>query len=224
MDYSELIFFDLETSGLDPSQHEIIEIAAIDAVSGDSLNLRVQFNKAFASPEALEKNHYDDDSWAFSAVSQEQAYKEFQKFVTDHAKQARISQRTQRPYMVAVMAGHNIDKFDMQFIDFWRQRFGGWLPCDYSCYDTLQLARWAVPGLDRYTLESLAAKFDCATGTAHEALSDVRTNIAVAAYLLRQTGLLLPEWGRTALKNVAKERKLKIQEKALTFKLKGNEK
>ncbi|NCC46919.1 MAG: hypothetical protein EOM16_07785, partial [Bacteroidia bacterium] len=58
MNYDEVIFFDLETSGLEPDQHSIIQIAAIDAVSGDEFTRKVKFRKKLASPEALAVNHY----------------------------------------------------------------------------------------------------------------------------------------------------------------------
>ena len=195
MNYDEIIFFDLETSGLEPDQHSIIQIAAIDAVSGDEFCRKVKFRKKLASPEALAVNHYTDEAWG-DAVCQIEAYNDFIEFTKNHAKQFRISKRTGKPYPVAVMAGHNIDKFDMAFLKAWNARFEGWMPIDYACYDTLQLARWVLPDFGGgYDLETLAKYFGVYSGTSHDALEDVRNNIKVAAGLLRRLEVEnLPSW------------------------------
>ena len=59
MHLHDVIFFDLETSGLDPKRHEIIQIAMIHAPTGDSLELKMWFDETKASEEALRVNHYD---------------------------------------------------------------------------------------------------------------------------------------------------------------------
>lgn len=197
MNYNELIFFDLETSGLIPEEHDIIQIAAIDAVTGDEFERYVRFKVGNASKAALEVNGYSEEVWDEKAVSQREAFEAFREFVQAHAKQTRISRRTGNEYKVAVMAGHNIDKFDMQFLKMWEQRLDGYLNIDYACYDTLQLARWLLPNIDTgYRLEELANYFKIAHGKSHNALEDVRMNIQVAAKLVTLLTWESPRWAK----------------------------
>lgn len=191
MNYEQLIFFDLETSGLIPSEHDIIQIAAVDAVSGDTFERLVRFKLSNASQKALEINHYNPDLWAEKAVSQRTAFLDFKLFVQEHAKQKRISKKTGEEYCVAVMAGHNIDKFDMEFLKDWEKRFGDRLTIDYACYDTLQLARWLLPDKEKgYNLQDLADFFHLNTDNLHNAIDDVYLNMKIAGKLIE---LLQPE-------------------------------
>ena len=72
---SDLVFFDLETTGLDPDLHEIIEIAAI-RTSPDGLTEKARWHRLVrpehletATLEALQVNGYEPDRWKLEAVS-----------------------------------------------------------------------------------------------------------------------------------------------------------
>jgi DNA polymerase III alpha subunit (gram-positive type) len=69
MAYDKLIITDFETTGLDPQQHEIIEIGAI-CVNAVSLDTLWEYNRFLlpsrietAQPKALEINGYHEDVW-----------------------------------------------------------------------------------------------------------------------------------------------------------------
>lgn len=194
MNYDSVLFFDIETSGLIPEEHDIIQIAAVDPITGDEFEQLLRFKTGNASKEALKINGYNEELWDERAVTQRKGFQLFRKFIEDHATQTRISRKTGKEYKVAVMAGHNIDKFDMQFLRMWEQRQNGYLPIDYACYDTLQLARWVMPDLKGYRLEDLARHFDVFDGKCHNALHDVKMNIKIAAHLIQLLNNPVPDW------------------------------
>lgn len=59
-----LIIIDLETTGLYPQTHEIIEIGAVRVSSGETFEVKVQpHNIEDADPVALHINGYDKEKW-----------------------------------------------------------------------------------------------------------------------------------------------------------------
>lgn len=200
MNFEELVFVDLETSGLDPEQHDIIQLSAKDVMSGDTLDLLLNFKLSNASKEALRINNYDEERWAEKAVSQRRGYIEFHSFLSKHAKQQRRNRKTGELYNIAVLAGHNLEKFDMRFLQNWEARMksliAGRLPMDYACYDTLQLARWLLPDkLEGYRLDDLISYFNIdMKRKSHDAQNDVEANIQVAAKLIDMLPCQNPFW------------------------------
>lgn len=195
----DMVFFDLETSGLEPGIHEVIQVAAVHVPSFDALNLHIQFNKKNASEKALEMNHYQDKIWDRFAVSQEDGFRQFNQFLFDHGS-VKKNTKDGREYKVSVVAGHNISGFDMLFLKEWSKRFGEFLYCDYRCMDTLQLALWNLEA-EEYSLPALCKKMKVRTSSDnfHDALNDVRANIVLAAKILRKINPEIP-WIRTALR------------------------
>lgn len=59
-----MIILDLETSGLDSETHEIIEIAAVNAETGEEFEVKVHpLHLDRADPKALEVNGYRKEDW-----------------------------------------------------------------------------------------------------------------------------------------------------------------
>ena len=200
MNYDNVIFVDLETSGLSPEDHDIIQIAAKDILTGDRFNQLMNFKLSNASPEALRINNYDEEKWAEEAVSQRKGYIDFREFLANHTGQERVNSKTGEKYAVAVLIGHNIDGFDMRFLKNWEARMkgliGGRLPMDYACYDTLQLSRWLLPNkVTSYSLDSLVKYFGIdIERKSHDAMNDVEANIQVAARLIDLLPGKNPQW------------------------------
>lgn len=185
-----IVFFDVETSGLDPNVHEVIQLAAI-AVEADGLGeierfeAKVQFDVSKASPEALEINSYNVEAWR-SAKPRPMVVGQFSNFLRQHSTVQQISRRTGRPYNVAQLAGHNVASFDIAFL---RAMFGSeFCPIRFIPLDTLQLASWAMhwhpnPPSD-LKLGTLAQFFEIPfDGEAHDALADVAVTVEVAKRL-----------------------------------------
>lgn len=188
-----LVFFDLETGGLLP-KHPNIQLAAI-AVSDDfeeldSMERKIRFNVEDCDPEALKSNCYarlGPEAWA-SAVSEITACFDLSQFLNGHKCVQMISKRTQKPYSVARLAGHNVATFDNPRLKEAFERAQMFLPAHPIVLDTIQLALWRYQRLgrkvDSFKLGSLCELLEIPVLDAHDALADVRMTVRVAKKLL----------------------------------------
>lgn len=190
---NKTVYFDLETSGLSPWKNEIIQIAAIAVRNSDYSEVErfgpfyVRFDISKANPEALRICHYTEEKWK-DAISQEELVKRFGDFLRDHATVQMIS-RAGNPYQVAQLAGHNVVRFDMPFLQATFKREGGsFLPARLIGLDTLQLAAWHYYNDDtapkNLKLEDLYVLLTGKEFMAHDAMEDVVANIELAKRLL----------------------------------------
>lgn len=196
MTSQRIVFFDLETSGLDPERHEIIQIAAIAATlpgfeTLEEFECKVRFDHLRAEPGALEANNYDRDVWQREAIEPLEAAERFDAVMRRHSTMQRTSKRTGKPFATCRMAGHNASTFDIRFLrQFYKLHGNGWCQCDVFVYDTLQLAGWwaasqANPPAN-LQLGTLCEHLGVELGdNAHDALHDVRAAIEVARVLVR---------------------------------------
>lgn len=121
MPLRSLVFFDLETTGLNSWEHEIMQFAgmAVDLETlrpTDQLTLRIKFDMKRASQEALKINHFDAELWDKTALTPADAKKAILHFLGQYRDVELTSSRTGRPYRVAQLAGYNSEKFDMGFL------------------------------------------------------------------------------------------------------------
>lgn len=192
---STTVYFDLETGGVE-DKHPTIQLAAI-AVSPtwdelEVLERKIRFDEAACDPEALRVNGYNPLAWA-NAVSLREAMHDFDDLCSRWADTRLISKRGS-PYNVTRLAGHNIATFDVprtrRDMDTAGVRF--WRACWWYPLDTYALAIWhyAARGLampKSFQLQDLREALGIElVGDAHEALSDVRTSIALARVLSAQ--------------------------------------
>jgi DNA polymerase III epsilon subunit-like protein len=186
-----IVFFDLETAGLEP-QHAVIQVAAIateNFAEIDAFEAKLQFDATLADPGALDVNHYDPELWARVARPERDVVYELGRFFSKHATVERISKRTGNPYKIAWVAGHNIQRFDIPRLERMFKTYNQFLPADtYRPLDTLQLAWWhavrsgEIP--DAFKLSALCAQLGIDARDAHDALADVRLSLQVAKKLL----------------------------------------
>lgn len=196
-----IVVFDLETGGLDPRRHPIIQIAAL-AVDHEwqeieAIQCKLKFDPGKCEPQALQTNHYDAEVWEREAVGAMGARHLLSQFFVRHATKQKRSARTGNLYSVAALAGHNAASFDSGFLVEWYKAANEFCPAAcFEVLDTLHLARWwqAWTGapLPNLKLETLAAHFGIEVAQAHDALSDVRTTAALARALMAETFHLLP--------------------------------
>lgn len=138
-----IIFFDLETGGLDPSKHPIIQIAAavVNVDSGAILNTyerKVSFDEAACEPAALQVNSYDPLTWPNLSVPIKQVVAEFADMCRRNAWLTKISKKG-NPYRVSVVGGYNVATFDMPFII--KAFDGEFFPADFIPVDVILMAQ-----------------------------------------------------------------------------------
>lgn len=185
-----IVFFDLETGGVQP-EHPDIQLAAValdypwDEI--ETFEAKIQFEEAAADPEALKLNHYDRDLWKLESKPERVVVKEFSEFLNRHRSVEMVSKRTGRPYGVARLAGHNAITFDNPRLQAMFQRHGVFLPAHPQVLCTLQRCLWyAVESgvkFESLKLGSVCQHFGIPLPEAHDALADVRGSIAIARKL-----------------------------------------
>lgn len=197
MDESQrAVYFDIETGGLDPQRHPIIQIAAIAVEHGseplEAFEAKVRFDERKANKNSLRKNHYHPGTWAREAQEPADVAQAFAKFLRRHATIPLTSAKGNE-YFVAQLVAHNA-AFDGPFLQSWYERLGSYLPARRLVLCTLQRAVWyftehaaLVPPTD-FKLATLCAHFGVAfhAAAAHEALADVTATVALYQALLSQ--------------------------------------
>ena len=190
MDIAEVsVFVDLETCGLNPEMHPIIQIAAI-AVDSSSLceleqfELKVRFDESRVEPKALHKNRYSKEIWEREALEPHLAAQSFARFLRRHAT-FDMRSRDGRPYQVAQLVAHNGERFDGPFLHAWYEQLGLFCPARYMVLCTKQRALWLFdedkrlsPPTD-YKLGTLCEFFgvQLRAEDAHDAFHDVRATV-----------------------------------------------
>src|SRR5262249_20123792 len=130
----KLIFFDLETGGLNPKRHPIVQLAAIAVDCHlepvEAFEAKVRFDERTASRNSLRKNHYSRGLWAREAFEPEDVAVNFAAFLRRHATHTLLASDG-RPYQVAQLVAHNAT-FDGAFLQAWYERLDTFLPARYQ--------------------------------------------------------------------------------------------
>lgn len=184
---SKIVFFDLETAGLDHRRHPIIQIAAIAVgpalASLESFEVKVRFDSAKANRNSLRKNHYSRGTWANEAVEPLYAARRFARFLRRHATAPVLASDGRKRYL-AQLAAHNA-AFDGPFLQAWFAKLGVFLPARRQVLCTMQRSLWhfserPVSQQPRdYKLATLCQHFGVPfhAAAAHEALADVTATL-----------------------------------------------
>lgn len=151
---------DVETTGLNPQEDEIIQLAAVKFINFEPVEAYATYvcPRHGLNPKAQAVNGITTEQVA-GAPYIEQVAKSFGHFIGVDAPKSRRS----------ALVGHNIS-FDCGFLS-----AAGILPGDVSfpCYDTLNLSKREFPSVGRYNLDSIGrTALEIARNTSHDALSD----------------------------------------------------
>ena len=152
MDEKELtlIFFDLETTGLNPDSDEVIEIGAIKVKGGEVIEHFHSFVRPHRNIPSLVTNltgiTFDD--------------------VKDAPEPGAIKEKLKRFISDYPLIAHNVS-FDRIFLE---KFLGEHLPNEF--FDTLELSRIFFPSLQSHSLQNLVKTLSLKKEEAHRALSD----------------------------------------------------
>lgn len=156
---------DTETTGLDPEKDRLIEIAAIRVRGGKEVG---RFETLVKPGRKLSKKIVSitniTDEMLKDAPAPEECLPKFLEFLRDD-----------------VIVAHNAN-FDVDFIYESLQRCG-LPPLENNFIDTLRIARYVEPDMDDYKLSTLAKEYKIPQSTAHRALADCETTMAVLQHL-----------------------------------------
>lgn len=181
MKKKNLAFIDLETTGLSPERHEIIEIGAIIArqvpVSGrgntleviEEIDLKVKPEHLETSdPGALAVNGFNEMDWLF-AVDLKKALEILSAKATG-----------------AILVAQNVT-FDWSFLEKAFSQTGLENPLDFHRIDLLSMAYAKLyhdEKAQKFSLRALCEYFDIKNERAHSALADIRAEYEVYKRLI----------------------------------------
>lgn len=155
----DYVVYDLETTGISCQRDEVIEISAIRVRGGHPVSTFTQLvNPGRPIPYGASSVNHIYDNMVADKPGFSQVLGEFLDFIGDD-----------------VLVGHNIKRFDMNFIYRDCQRyFGQTIDNDYI--DTLHMAKQCFPAWKHRRLENLAEYYGISTQGAHRALRDCHMN------------------------------------------------
>ncbi|MDO4274654.1 MAG: PolC-type DNA polymerase III [Eubacteriales bacterium] len=147
------VVFDIETTGFSPLTCKIIEIGAVRVENGKITDRFSTFvNPKVPIPFRIEQLTNINDSMVMDAPEIEQVLPEFLKFCEG-----------------TVLVAHNAD-FDMGFIIENCSQLG--LPNDFTYVDTVGMARFLLPALNRFKLDTVAKAVGVPLNNHHRAVDD----------------------------------------------------
>ncbi len=158
-----LAFVDIETTGLDVVEHEIIEIGCV--LTTPDLKIIEEFEIKIkpehienANPISMKINHYTEEDWV-DALPLEEAMQIFAQKAKD-----------------CIMVGQNV-AFDVGFIEHAFSKLDITNTMHYHKLDTISIA-WAKlhndPSLEHFSLREMCLRFGIKNEKAHTGLSDAR--------------------------------------------------
>ena len=149
----KFVVFDIETTGFSPLTCQIIEIGAVKVENGAITDRFSTFvNPKVPIPYRIEQLTSINDSMVMDAPDIHTVLPEFMKFCED-----------------SVLVAHNAD-FDMSFIIENCKREG--LPQEFTYVDTVGMARFLLPALNRFKLDTVAKAVGVSLDHHHRAVDD----------------------------------------------------
>ena len=164
----DYVVYDLETTGISCQRDEVIEISAIRVRGGHPVSTFTQLiNPGRPIPYGASSVNHIYDNMVADKPGFSQVLGEFLDFIGDD-----------------VLVGHNIKRFDMNFIYRDCQRYFG-QTIDNEYIDTLNMAKQCFPAWKHRRLENLAEYYGISTQGAHRALQDCHMNQQVFELMAR---------------------------------------
>lgn len=196
MKTKHILWFDLETTGLDKDTHTIIEIAIVktdwqgNILSEWSTKIKpTAQDLAKAHPRALEVNGYTAEGWEDTPDAETVA--------------PIIRQMFNGKY---ILGGHNVAHFDAPFLRTWLEKHGQDSNIGYRFLDTMSTAvEHLFPcGLRSASLVNVRKALAIETGEAHTALADTLACAEAYKQMARSSWLKRLWWSYIIPKRMSK--------------------
>jgi DNA polymerase-3 subunit epsilon len=163
----EFVALDVETTGLAPGRHRIIEVAAVIVRNGEpGPHFRSFINPGRHIPQFITSFTGISEAMVRRAPSAAEVLPRFRAFLGE------------RP-----LVGHNVG-FDLGFLNYEADRCALAPAFSIEGLDTIALARRYLTGMRRARLDRVAAALHIPVGTRHRALPDAMLTAQIFAYLL----------------------------------------
>jgi len=170
LNFEQVILLDTETTGLDHTRDDVIEIAAVRIGPAcdpfairpeDTFSVLVRTDRDLGPSAAV--HGITPEQLAADGVAPADALKALRAFIGD-----------------TPITGHNI-RFDVGMLRAMSRRLGEPLSLTVA-FDTLPMARRLLPG-PRFSLDELVERFDLQPKPTHRALDDVKANVSLLRLL-----------------------------------------
>ena len=154
------IWFDFETTGLNPYHEKIIEISAKDN-NGTIYDTLLKINSSL-SPEITKITGITDEMLATQGRPYDEGIIDFYKYITSEMGNDRI-------FMIA----HNGDAFDKIFLKTQLKKLNLQLPSKVNFIDSIFVSKILYPRIYSHSMLSLGKYFSVINESAHRAAGDV---------------------------------------------------
>jgi len=173
LEAGRLVIFDVESTGLDVTKDEVIQIAAVELVAG---KLGKSFER-FILPinsvaDSVHVHGFCDEYLQEVGEEANQVFTDFLKFIDG-----------------AILVGHNV-LYDLTIVSSHMKRVGLNFDHHDRFYDTLDITRRLYPGLENYKLETLSRYIGTDWEPTHNAMDDI---LATQEILVKSMPLLLEQ-------------------------------
>ncbi len=188
----EFVAVDVETTGLAPGRHKLIEVGAVRIRGGEPV---ATFSKLINPGR-----HIPQFITQFTGISE--------YMVSRAARASKVLPKLQEFIGDRPIVGHNIG-FDLGFLNYEAEQCGMATPFPVEGIDTIALARRYITGMRRAKLDYVAAALHVPTPRRHRALPDAVVTARVFALLLaraREEGCETLDELRDVLHGVAPSR------------------
>ena len=186
------VVFDIETTGFSPDVNHIIEIGAVKVENGKIIDRFSSFvNPQVPIPYRIEELTHINDSMVMDAPLIEQVLPEFLRFCEG-----------------SVLVAHNAD-FDVSFIIRKASNLG--ISYNPTYVDTVAVARYLLPSLNRFKLDTVAKAVGVNLDNHHRAVDDAACTAEIFVkfiVMLEERGITdlnqLNEQGSNSVENIMK--------------------
>lgn len=187
--YKRIAVFDIETGGLNKAKHAITEIAVVMVdfptleIIGTWSSLIKPYRGVYYTQEAADVSGISRDLLEEEGLPIEEVANNFLDFIDEY-----------RDGSKPILAGHNIDKFDIPFIEAQLlSKIGRKVGQTFNkevTFDTMKMARAVWVESTDYRLPTCCANFNHLIEQAHRALPDTEANAKLLIDILnRMRGL-----------------------------------